>query len=601
MRNIIHVKKKDFEGFKRTMEDVMKRLDVIRRTNKDFEKKNERECIVQIGGLVIAHNILKGDAKYIAMLSSTGEVSGRDQIQTCQEGTRAGFQEDVVATLQSKGDGQTPNSCWVHGVAGVGKSAIFASIANTLEKEGQLGGYFIFKYAKSEEHAQPKEQDETCQVLPALARSLLRAHTPYRKHAVAVLRDDPKILGKPPGQQLSAFFPPGIDVRKPNTSLVFVIDALDACTRATEIAEQLMQMIRNIPWLRVMITSRTNFELRNVFEKESHLLKIFDLNTANDVEGDIYGFNDAWLKRVSHLEDKWTKPEVVQKLTDRAKRSFIWASTVRDLVINASDCNKSLEKILDGPLEELFPALDERFGFALDQIPSDLNFIKKVVIIASIIRNKELTVDGLHRLLQPKLPGSEGLTLAALHTIFDRLGSVLYVDTKESGQVRACHPSLFGLLFSPKRTESFQIDLSAINAELFQRCMLFMNQKLGFNICGLDLMACKFNSHVLQESRGEMLSKIPAALQYSCEYWIAHFISAEKAINIYDRRIQTILERFLCGLESLFWIEVMSLMQKVKVGINALDCFLCIRAVSGVILPKQARSFTHSSLSVLGH
>lgn len=254
-----------------------------------------------------------------------------------------------------------------------------------LDTEGILGGCFFFERDIPDLRAARK-------ILPTLARSLAQVYAPYRSHVLLVLGRDAEVAGKPPKLQLAALFPKNLTIETPERPFIFVVDALDECGEAQDgqmIGDCLLQIVRNIPWLRVVVTSRPTYEIQQAFEEieddeinQPQIIDSFDLNAAADVEADIYKYNETWTKRVRKLAKKWRQPEWLRVLTERACGLFIWSRTAAKYVSDALDCNIALEQVLDQtgvPTEGPFATLDELYRFVLEQLRGDRLIIKKAL------------------------------------------------------------------------------------------------------------------------------------------------------------------------------------------------------------------------------
>lgn len=477
-------------------------------------------------------------------------------------------------------DKSCPNTVWVYGVAGSGKSTISTSVASNLDAEGLFGGCFFF------ERDIPDLRDPR-KVLPTLSRSLARVYDPYRKHVLSVLTKDTEVAGKPLKLQLAALFPKDHFVETPEHSFIFVVDALDECGEAQDraaIGACLLQLTQNIPWLKVIVTSRPTYEIQQAFEEagddgssQHQLVKSFDLNAADDIEADIYKYNETWTKRVKNLSPKWREPEWLRILTDRACGLFIWSSTVDKYVSEALDSNIALEQVLNqtnahtkGP----FSTLDELYLFVLEQARGDKLIIKKALgILACTAKHRPLTSKSLYDLL-PAGSLDDGLSQIALESTLERLQSVIHIDVSAGGVVRVCHPSFLDFLNSKERAGIFWMDPSELNMEIYRRCMHLMDKGLKFNICKLE-SASVLNSEIT-DLQQKISSNIPASLQYSCIYWMDHLIDAKDACDVQETSVQTLVARLLCDVKALFWLEVLSLLAEVKIGINILG--RCMKA-----------------------
>lgn len=502
-----------------------------------------------------------------------------DPNRGCLEGTRKKVLSDILGKLESSGN--DPTACWVRGPAGIGKSTVSISLAEILKKSGRLGGCFIFD-------RNIPERREPRNVLPTLAHSLALVYPPYRDHVISVLESDREIAKKSTVEQLSFLFPSN-KIKVPDAPLVIVVDALDECamderlesdgaSARAALATRLVEMAKSVPWLRVVITSRPITEIFEAFREDgnrSYPVTSFDLNTAVDVWNDIYRFNEAWLKDLSarRLDSKWTEHESLWRLTDRANGLFIWSSTVRDYVRKEFDCNVALDKIMEKTEmepDQAFATLNKLYQFVLEQVGGDGQVLKAALgVLASTTRNKPLTQDALFEIVPHKLR-QKRLTKTALDTIFQRLQSVLYID--ENGIVCICHPSFLDFLNSEDCAGDFWTDPAKINAELFHQCIYLMRSNLKFNICKLD--SAYVPNREVEDLQTRVTTNIPESLQYSCVYWMDHLLLAKETGIILDASIRAMLRDFLCSIKSVFWLEAMSLMEKVNAATDALShCF----------------------------
>jgi len=92
-----------------------------------------------------------------------------------------------------------------------------------------------------------------------------------------------------------------------------------------------------------------------------------------------------------------------------------------------------------------------------------------------------------------------------------------------------------------------------------------MTTALKFNICELE---SSYLSNVEVRDLEERISqKIPGALQYSCIHWSRHLCSDWDPTCV---DIEEALDKFLKGEWPLYWLEVLSVMEKVPAGIRTL-------------------------------
>ena len=98
-------------------------------------------------------------------------------------------------------------------------------------------------------------------------------------------------------------------------------------------------------------------------------------------------------------------------------------------------------------------------------------------------------------------------------------------------------------------------------------CLKAMTTQLRFNICKLD------DSRLANAEIGDLSSRvkqnIPDPLQYSCLHWLDHLCLPPVDRDHYVLVLGG-LRKFFEGLYALFWIEVLSIMGVVPIGVPSL-------------------------------
>jgi hypothetical protein len=111
----------------------------------------------------------------------------------------------------------------------------------------------------------------------------------------------------------------------------------------------------------------------------------------------------------------------------------------------------------------------------------------------------------------------------------------------------------------------YKVNLRDSNMELGIACLEKMVEQLRFNICGLEDSRLA-NADVI-DLASRVKENISDALQYSSLYWSNH-LCFTPAIG--ERRVWDKLRKFFEGPYALFWVEVLSIMGMLRIGVPSL-------------------------------
>ncbi|KAF8595294.1 hypothetical protein BDV93DRAFT_481185, partial [Ceratobasidium sp. AG-I] len=482
----------------------------------------------------------------------------------CQDGTREQVFHDVNQWLD--GQSSTKKLLWLYGHAGQGKSSIAASICTTLDSQGTLGAHFFCK--RDDPDLRNPER-----ILNTIIHRLAMKYKAYG-HAVSKAIDDDTELPNSPlrNRYKNLVERPLQDLvrgnKNPSKLLVVMVDALDECD-GSDGRRSLLNHLRGLsallPLIRVIITSRPDQGIKDVFEKPNDLA-VYARNVHDyDASDDIFAYIRKQMTDIATAKKRKDWPDdTIQLLSQRADGLFIWAATACRFISGAVNVNHSLKQVMEGTgtsgssdtLDELYATAIRR---SMDRVDQDnIEFTSQCIaaIVATASRTP-LGVPALEALL------GDGFDDGTLRGVVDRLGSVLYEDEKHGSAVRVYHPSFADYVTNAARIQLFHVTTESINTILAERCMSTMLQELRFNICGLE------TSHLLNRDfpnlEGRVQSAIGEHLKYSCMHWTSHFTLATK--NASDSQ----LGQFLLGPALLFWIEALSLLSKLSVALLSLQ------------------------------
>lgn len=99
-----------------------------------------------------------------------------------------------------------------------------------------------------------------------------------------------------------------------------------------------------------------------------------------------------------------------------------------------------------------------------------------------------------------------------------------------------------------------------------------MKTELRFSICNLE------TSYIANKDVHELSQKIrsnlPESLAYSCLYWITHLTGANQVT------VEVLVPELFQSPKAIYWVEVLSLVDGLKVGLEALQSVMVFFKVS---------------------
>ncbi|KAK1216755.1 hypothetical protein PQX77_020605 [Marasmius sp. AFHP31] len=307
-------------------------------------------------------------ADYVAPTALHSSKS-RNTRTGCLEGTRVNIIDSLTRWVEDPS--KKHRVCWVHGGAGVGKSAVAQTICENSARKSQLAASFFF----SRNDAQRSTLDK---FFPTISHQLA-THPALKQAGLSSFIDDnvPQSSNGPQemnleGQFQSLVFQPciQIDVKKWKTlPKLVVIDGLDECmsglgtTSSSHAQETLLSIIRKatslespLP-LHFMIVSRPERTILNFFEN-TLFHELLDMRTFR-AEAD-YDIRKYLEKQFSDLAEScpeiltaevWPGKEAVEKVVGKADGHFVYAVTVMKYVTGDDASLSTLQERLDNVLQ----------------------------------------------------------------------------------------------------------------------------------------------------------------------------------------------------------------------------------------------------------
>ena len=505
----------------------------------------------------------------------------------CMDGTRQSLLNHIMDWVVKKSDqGNVPqsNAYWFYGSPGIGKTSLAHSICANLHERNHLAGAFFCR-------RDDPNLSKPINILPTFIHRLAIIFPPFRTIVAKHLRDDPNLT--PESMQGSLF----LDFIRslphhPALSLVFVVDALDECgddQNRPGLLKVLTDATAQAPWLKIIITSRTEVDIQEFFDTLTHSSYLrYDLATDQDASADLRAFARNQFDLVVkfwHLPTPWPEESDFNEVISRASGLFIFIKT---LVLDLKHC--------ENPKKSLKAALQNSAGTGLESLFELYSSILKSQIAPNSTEFQRMIGVLLTTAPYRALRDETIAELAAVEPFFvkrwvDALNSLLYRDESANQGIRVRHLSVYDFFVSDRC--DYRVNMREADVQLGIACFKTMRTQLRFNICRLE--DSRLANADIKDLPSRVKENISEPLQYSCLYWSNHLCFPPES---HDQRnlVLECLRKFFEGLHPLFWIEVLSIMGMVPIGAPSLRRLIsCVR----VSTPQPGWSL-HSKMIYIG-
>ena len=448
-----------------------------------------------------------------------------------------------------------------------------------LHDHGQLAGSFFCRRDDA-------NLSEPGNILPTLIGKLARNFPPFRTIVANRLRSDSNLT---PNSMKDSLF---LDLirsvpRHPKHPLVFVIDALDECgnTRSRpSILKVLANAAREASWLKIIIMSRPEVDIQEIFDSlphSSHSRR--DLATDEEASADLRTFAQtefAFVAKQWHLPAPWPEESVFNSIISRANGLFIFIKTLVLALEHCEDPTKSLKATLH---QSTGAGLNSLYGLYSSILtsripPNNAEFRLVIGVLLATAPHRPLREETIAELA--------GVSPNLVKKWVGDLSSLLYQDESSDGGVRVRHLSISDFFIHNDSHSDYQVNLGDANMHLGIACMNTMIEQLRFNICKLE--DSRLANAYIKDLQSRIEANISDVLQYSCLYWSNHLCSGPRND---DWRVLECLRKFFEGLYPVFWIEVLSLMGMVPIGVPSLRRVTSTWVKVSTTLHVSSRSF----------
>ena len=519
--------------------------------------------------------------------------------QGCLRGTRKGVLWEIENWLVDEGK---QHIFWLNGLAGTGKSTIAQTFAERAFADGKLGASFFCSRDFT-------DRSNLQAIFPTLAFQLAYRYPLFRDTLLQVLKGCPDVTQESLCSQMEKIIVGPL--KATHIPTLIIIDALDECKDeepASAILSILSRYVNEIPDVKFFITGRPEPRIRSGFRLKALLpitevLKLHEVKPET-VNNDIKLFFQVRLTRISKersdcdLPENWPSSFEIGILCRKAAGFFIYASTVIKFVASKNriptEQLKLITSLPQSTSHEGRSGIDILYTQILEQAFDDIdadderfhsNF--RLVVGAVVLVFNPLSVMVLSDLLR----------VSGISTTLRSLHSVLLIPTSKIAPIRIFHKSFPDFLIDQRRCTDYQffIDPPTHHVEILLSCLDLMRERLKRNICGLDNYALLSEVKDLSDRQRD---NIGDTLEYACCFWAKHLVGIH-ASGPGIEKVQEEVDKFFTTY-LLFWIEALSLVGKLDIGVHALnDVQQWYELVSGRVSAWKPYIHTYSGRSSL--
>ncbi len=260
-----------------------------------------------------------------------------------------------------------------------------------------------------------------------------------------------------------------------------------------------------------------------------------------------------------NLGTAWPKESDFNRVIDQVNSIFIFVKTLVLALWDCTDPEESLEAALQDSARTGLESLYELYSSILkaQKVLNNAEFQWMVGVL--------LTASPYHALHKETITELVGVKLYLVKTCVNALSSLLYQDEVANGGICVQHLLVYDFFLSDRC--SYQVNAQDADVQLGTACLKAMTTLLHFNICKLD-NSWLANADV-RDLPAQVEQNILDPLQYSCLHWLDHLCFPPAN---HDQRMLVVgsLKEFFEGLYPLFWVEVLSIMGMVPIGVPSL-------------------------------
>ncbi|KAF7369406.1 NACHT domain-containing protein [Mycena venus] len=415
--------------------------------------------------------------RFIAM-GAVHDSAERFAEPACHPGTRVAVLERL--TTWADDTRRESSILWLHGPAGMGKSAIAQLFAGNCNNRGRLGASFFFKRGDP-------ERGSWHRLFTTIAFQLAHSVPGLLLHIQHAVEANKLVVNQAKELQFQRLVVETLQqAPMPEVLPILVLDGLDEC-EDPQIQQDILRLfisvihVHNLP-LRILIASRPEPHIRGSIETKvsSDICQLMELHADKTAYEDVRTYlKDGFCTIYSQysaegidLGDAWPFPEAVEHLVKKSSGIFIYAVTVIRFVgdlYSGSHPQERLDSVLNLNPESTAP-LDDLYTQILSVVKQTDRQLR--IMHAIWHRESQLAfyadpeeIDFL--LVLPR--GTSRLALRGLHSLLE----VPPVATRFSLRfpVNLLHTSFADYLGDPRRSKGWCLVLPWLHSD-FLHCMV---------------------------------------------------------------------------------------------------------------------------------
>jgi hypothetical protein len=454
-------------------------------------------------------------------------------------------------------DPTSPQILWLTDVAGAGKSTIAKHLSDEWRRERRLGGCFFFDKNR-------QETTTTRRVCETIAYQLATSRL-YQPHLrSAVLSGIRELDSAPPFCPFADKLQKMVVEPLRGLDLILVIDALDECDKGERgvMLHNLRQFLSQASLTKILITSRPEPDLAHYLGSyRSKTDSLHDISLQSN-RADISLFVEDQMRGLVY--SSILAQDGVKLLAQRVNCLFILASTACKAIQDCPDPPAMLNTLLNSKsnplrgINKLYETiLEKACGHSQvrgDMLSTGRSTIIKVLkaILAAVTPIDITSIDSITGINTTK------------HVV-GSLSSVLSVTA--DGLVYILHPTFREFLEDEAIAGAFHINPADSHMMMAKGCLAIMKNQLQFNICRLE-SSFYFNKYV-QDLKERISSYVSKELRYGCLYWSDHVVNSGNGIR--NGEVDVAVANLFDGVHPLYWIEVMSALERVPRALTSLQ------------------------------
>ncbi|KAF9445052.1 hypothetical protein P691DRAFT_806209 [Macrolepiota fuliginosa MF-IS2] len=438
------------------------------------------------------------------------EFDSSDHRPSCYPETRL----DISRSIQSwmRNPARKHKILWLHGPAGVGKSAILQTVAETEADSPTpiLGATLFF--------SRPNSRDDPQCVFITIAYRLAVIYPPYRHYIVKLFALDPRLIEKSMREQFKAFIVRPFAEEKLmdglHDTVLILLDGLDEC-KGEEAQREIISLVGRFSlqyptspliWL---FASRPEPHIRGAFASEGVQLSYEEIQVfvdsdqaRRDVEtylrASFAKIQKRYPQSISSSLQQWPSELDFSTIATRSSGLFIFPSTIVRFIGDTAyaDPESRLKTVLEviestsssGGGCNPFETLDALYTRILSEIPRDVLSTTLGLLAMYAARfdlgNFALNCNWL------------GITQGRAYGALQRLHSVLEIPEPQNAlteDIQASHASFYDYLLSPSRSGAFYVIAPEIVQHLLLRWIRILLESHSIETSDVDVTRIKLS------------------------------------------------------------------------------------------------------------